>query len=187
LIAGFFIADFGLKNGDVMGGEVVESCIFTSGDEFGIVSGMGVLVASLFAAAFDVEVVGAVVGRVSSSCISTSGASSETNCLTAVFPPALERVVGLTFLAATLDFLVDDLEVGGESLFNLCTKSIGSPHDMDNEMRCSSLCCFRQGLQTSSKSRQALVCSQDSFIRLAQLFVAFKTQSFDLLQHFGIS
>lgn len=113
MIAGFFIADFGLKNGDVMGGEVVESCIFTSGDEFGIVSGMGVLVASLFAAAFDVEVVGAVVGRVSSSCISTSGASSETNCLTAVFPPALERVVGLTFLAATLDFLVDDLEGGG--------------------------------------------------------------------------
>lgn len=41
LIAGFFIADFGLKNGDVIGGEVVESCIFTSGNEFGISSGMG--------------------------------------------------------------------------------------------------------------------------------------------------
>lgn len=111
MIAGFFIADFGLKNGDVMGGEVVESCISTSGDEFGISSGMGVLVAG---AAFDVEVVGAVDGRVSSSCFSTSGASSETNCLTAAFPPALERVEGLTFLAVPgLGFLVDGLEIGG--------------------------------------------------------------------------
>lgn len=111
LIAGFFIADFGLKNGDVMGGEVAESCIFTSGDEFGISSGMEVLVA---AAAFDVDLVGVVDGRVSSSCISISDTSSDEGCLTAVFPPALERVVGLTFLAAAaLDFLVDDLEGGG--------------------------------------------------------------------------
>lgn len=111
LIAGFFIADFGLKNGDVMGGGVVESCIFTSGDGFGVSSGMGVLVASFFAVAFDVEVTGVVDGRVSSSCMSTSGASSETKCLTAAFPPALERVVGLTvFLATALDLLVDDLE-----------------------------------------------------------------------------
>lgn len=118
LLAGFLIADFGLKYGDVMGGEVAESCIFTSGDEFGISSGMGVLVASFFAVAFDVEVVGVVDGRVSSSCISTSGASSDEDCLTAVFPPALERVVGLTvfWAAATLDFLVDDLEGVGVEL-----------------------------------------------------------------------
>lgn len=114
LIAGFFIADFGLKNGDVKGGEVVEFCIFTSGDGFGISSGMGVLVASFFAVTFDVEVVGVVVGRASSSCISTSDTSSDGGCLTAAFPPALERVVGLTvFLATTLDLLVDDLEGGG--------------------------------------------------------------------------
>lgn len=57
---------------------------------------------------------GVVDGRVSSSCISTSGASSDGGCLTAVFPPALERVVGLTFLAAAaLDFLVNDLDGGG--------------------------------------------------------------------------
>jgi hypothetical protein len=117
LIAGFFIADFGLKNGDVMGGEVVESCIFTSGDEFGISSGMGILVASLFVAAFDVDLMGVVDGRISSSCISTSDTSSDKDCLTAAFPPALERVVGLTvFLATALDFLVDDLEGGSVEL-----------------------------------------------------------------------
>jgi len=111
LIAGFFMADFGLKNGDVMGGEVAESCISASGDEFGVSFGMGFLVAGT---AFDVEVVDAVDGRISSSCISTSGASSDGGCLTAAFPPALERVVGLTvFLATPLDFLVDDLEGGG--------------------------------------------------------------------------
>jgi hypothetical protein len=104
------MADFGLKNGDVMGGEVAESCIFTSGDGFGISSGMGILVVE---AAFDVEVVGVVDGRVSSSCMSTSGASSDGGCLTAAFPPALERVVDLTFLAAALGLLVDDLEGGG--------------------------------------------------------------------------
>jgi len=105
------MADFGLKNGDVMGGEVAESCISASGDEFGVSFGMGFLVAGT---AFDVEVVDAVDGRISSSCISTSGASSDGGCLTAAFPPALERVVGLTvFLATPLDFLVDDLEGGG--------------------------------------------------------------------------
>lgn len=92
----------------MVGGEVVESCISTSGDEFGISSGMEFLVAGT---AFDVEVVDAVDGRVSSSCMSTSGASSDGGCLTAVFPPALERVVGLTvFLATALNFLVDGLE-----------------------------------------------------------------------------